>query len=82
MDITKLQRFKSFIIFKSNFSEQRNGKGDEVVPEICKKLTFMRNPKNFAKQVNEFLTKSWAAVNNEKGRIIPSVIRVPQRPHF
>ena len=36
----------------------------------------MRNPANFAKQVNEFLTKSWAAVNNEKGRIIPSVIKV------
>jgi len=54
---------------------KRNGKGDDVIPEICKKLTFMRNPLNFANQVNEFLTKSWAAVNNEKGRVIPSVIK-------
>jgi len=40
----------------------------------------MRNPLNFAKQVNEFLTKTWAEVNNEKGRIISSVITVNNPP--
>ncbi|CAG5109954.1 Oidioi.mRNA.OKI2018_I69.chr2.g4420.t1.cds [Oikopleura dioica] len=54
---------------------KRNGDGEDKIPEICRKLTYMRDPRNFAMQVNEFLTKTWANVNNEKGRIIPNIIK-------
>ena len=53
-----------------------DGQAKHADAEICKQLTYMRDPRNFAKQVDSFLTKSWKEVENGDGRVIPSVIKV------